>query len=56
MIVHVVIDLIYGDEGNPGIKVYKTEDSAFIEEQRLLAQDPKDGTYLVIREKVELLD
>jgi hypothetical protein len=51
---HLVIDLTYGDEGNPGVKAFLSKESADAEEKRLLAEDPKDGTYLVVRDEVEV--
>lgn len=56
MKIYVVMDLVYNEEGSPGIKLFRTKESADTEEKRLLDQDPQDGTYLVIREECELLD
>ena len=56
MKIYVVMDLIYGNEGSPGVKLYRSKTSADAEEARLLAQDPQDGTYLVVRDECELED
>ena len=56
MKIHVVIDLVYGAEGSPGVKLFRTKEAADFEEARLLADDPQDGTYLVCRDICELED
>ena len=62
MKVHVVIDLVYGEEGSPGIKVFRSEASAVAEEKRLLELASKfnndDGSpdYIVVRDTAELED
>ena len=56
MKIYVVMDLVYGAEGCPGVKLYRTKESADAEEARLIASDPQDGTYLVVRDTCELED
>ena len=61
MKIYVVMDLVYGAEGSPGVKLYRSrayrsKASADAEEARLIAEDPQDGTYLVVREECDLED
>lgn len=54
MTIHFVIDLVYGNEGNPGVKLFTTEAAAIAEETRLLSENDDNENYLVIRNSAEL--
>ena len=48
MKIYIVIDSIYGDEGNPGARAFVTLAQAQAEESRLIAEnDDAGGLYLV---------
>jgi hypothetical protein len=54
IMIHVVIDMVYGNEGNPGVRLFLNEADAIAMEKRLEAEEEGNSEYLVVREKAVL--